>query len=64
MATQETTKKIPLKQYWALLRAYLKPQWPHAILLALLLFSNIGLRLNIPAASKRSTSPCGAAHWS
>ena len=28
---------IPIKQYWALLRTYLKPQWPHVLLLALLL---------------------------
>ena len=39
---------IPAKQYWALLRTYLKPQWPHTLLLALLLFSHIGLRLVVP----------------
>ena len=39
---------IPAKQYWALLRTYLKPQWPHALLLAVLLFSGIGLRLVVP----------------
>jgi len=39
---------IPAKQYWALLRTYLRPQWPHALLLAVLLFSSIGLRLVVP----------------
>lgn len=40
--------KIPVQQYWALLRTYLQPQWPHALLLTLLLFSHIGLRLVVP----------------
>jgi ATP-binding cassette subfamily B protein len=39
---------IPAKQYWALLRTYLEPQWPHALLLAVLLLSHIGLRLVTP----------------
>ncbi len=40
--------KIPLKQYWELLVSYLKPQWPLALLLAVLLLSNIGLQLVNP----------------
>jgi ABC-type multidrug transport system fused ATPase/permease subunit len=39
---------IPVKQYWALLRTYLRPQWPHVLLLSVLLFSHIGLRLVVP----------------
>jgi ATP-binding cassette subfamily B protein len=40
--------KIPLKQYWNLLINYLKPQWPMALLLAVLILSNIGLQLVNP----------------
>jgi len=40
--------KIPLKQYWTLLVSYLKPQWPIALLLAVLLLGNIGLQLVNP----------------
>ncbi len=40
--------KIPLKQYWELLVSYLAPQWPMALLLAVLLLSNIGLQLVNP----------------
>lgn len=40
--------KIPLKQYWNLLVNYLKPQWPLTVLLAALLFGNIGLQLVNP----------------
>lgn len=40
--------KIPLKQYWTLLRSYLKPQWPRASLLAVLLLARIGLQLVNP----------------
>ncbi|HOU14794.1 MAG TPA: ABC transporter ATP-binding protein [Anaerolineae bacterium] len=40
--------KIPLKQYWELLVSYLAPQWPLALLLAVLLLSNIGLQLVNP----------------
>jgi ATP-binding cassette subfamily B protein len=40
--------KIPLKQYWSLLINYLKPQWPMALLLAVLILSNIGLQLVNP----------------
>ncbi|MFN2111094.1 MAG: ABC transporter transmembrane domain-containing protein, partial [Anaerolineae bacterium] len=40
--------KIPLKQYWNLLINYLRPQWPLALSLAVLLLSNIGLQLVNP----------------
>jgi len=40
--------KIPLKQYWDLLVDYLRPQWRMAALLAVLLFSGIGLQLINP----------------
>ena len=40
--------KIPLRQYWQLLVTYLKPQWSLSLLLAGLLFSNIGLQLVNP----------------
>lgn len=40
--------RIPLKQYWSLLRQYLKPQWPRALLLAGLLLSQIALQLLNP----------------
>ncbi|KAA3657303.1 MAG: ABC transporter ATP-binding protein [Chloroflexi bacterium] len=40
--------KLPLKQYWALLKQYLKPQWRNATLLAILLLTHIGLRLVNP----------------
>jgi ABC-type multidrug transport system fused ATPase/permease subunit len=40
--------KIPLRQYWTLLVSYLKPQWPIALLLAVLLLGNIGLQLVNP----------------
>jgi len=40
--------KIPLRQYWDLLVSYLKPQWSMSLLLAVLLFSNIGLQLVNP----------------
>jgi ATP-binding cassette subfamily B protein len=46
---QSTLKiRIPIRQYWALLRTYLVPQWPYALLLAVLLLSHIGLRLVVP----------------
>jgi ATP-binding cassette subfamily B protein len=44
----DRTMKIPLKQYWDLLGAYLKPEWRRASLLGLLLFASIGLQLYIP----------------
>ncbi len=40
--------KISARQYWNLLIDYLKPQWPRVLLLAVLLFSNIGLQLINP----------------
>jgi ATP-binding cassette subfamily B protein len=40
--------KIPIRQYWDLLISYLKPQWPIALLLAVLILSNIGLQLVNP----------------
>jgi len=39
---------IPLRQYWALLVRYLRPQWPRALLLAGLLLGSIGLQLINP----------------
>jgi ATP-binding cassette subfamily B protein/ATP-binding cassette subfamily C protein len=39
---------LPLKPYWALLVNYLRPQWLRVLLLALFLFSNIGLSLLNP----------------
>jgi ATP-binding cassette subfamily B protein len=40
--------KIPIQRYWILLRTYLKPQWPQALLLTVLLFTHVGLRLIVP----------------
>jgi len=40
--------KIPLNQYWTLLRKYLTPQWIRALFLAVLILSSIGLRLLNP----------------
>jgi ATP-binding cassette subfamily B protein len=45
---EEALAKIPLKQYWNLLVNYLRPQWPLALLLAVLLLSNIALQLVNP----------------
>ena len=39
---------IPIRQYWNLLVNYLKPQWPIALLLAVLILGNIGLQLVNP----------------
>ncbi|MGI8913605.1 MAG: ABC transporter ATP-binding protein [Chloroflexota bacterium] len=39
---------VPFRRYWKLLATYLRPQWRRAILLALLLFSSIGLQLAGP----------------
>ncbi len=39
---------IPLRQYWRLLSAYLRPQRRRVLLLALLLFTGIGLQLLNP----------------
>lgn len=40
--------KIPLKNYWALLHTYLRPQWRQMALLAVLLAFKIALRLINP----------------
>ena len=40
--------KIPRQQYWDLLAKYLKPQTTKVLLLAVLLFSQIGLQLFNP----------------
>ena len=39
---------IPIRQYWNLLVSYLKPQWPLALLLGVLILGNIGLQLVNP----------------
>ena len=48
MIASEGTKNVQLKQYWALLGRYLTPQWPRALLLAVLLTAHIGLQLVSP----------------
>ena len=40
--------KVPIKQYWQLLRTYLKAQWRWVAILAVLIIVTIGLRLAIP----------------
>ena len=40
--------RIPIKRYLLLLRDYLKPQWPQAVLLGLALLADIGLQLLNP----------------
>lgn len=45
--------KIPIKQYWRLLVQYLRPQWPWATALAILLFGSIGLQLVLPQIMRR-----------
>lgn len=40
--------RIPLRQYWALFRVYLRPHWRRAVVLAILLFGGIGLQLINP----------------
>ncbi|MCL5996198.1 MAG: ABC transporter ATP-binding protein/permease [Chloroflexi bacterium] len=44
--------KIPLRQYANLLSAYLKPQWPRVLVLAVLVLANIGLSLFNPQILK------------
>jgi ABC-type multidrug transport system fused ATPase/permease subunit len=39
---------IPLRRYGTLLLYYLRPQWPKALLLAVLLLGSIGLQLLVP----------------
>ena len=55
--------KIPLKQYADLLQGYLKPQWRRVVLLAVLLFSSIGLQLLNPQILRRfvDTAMAGSA---
>lgn len=52
VCTANARMRIPLKQYWSLLNKYLKPQWPRAALLALLLLTQIGLSLLIPQIAR------------
>jgi len=40
--------KVPIKQYWQLLRTYLKALWRWVAILAVLIIVTIGLRLAIP----------------
>lgn len=40
--------KVPLREYWVLLRSYLKPQWRWVLLLAVLILGGIGLQLLTP----------------
>ncbi len=40
--------EIHLGQYWRLLRLYLRPQWPRAVALAVLLCAVIALELLSP----------------
>lgn len=44
--------RIPLKQYWLLLSTYLRPQWPRAVLLALLILTHICLQLLTPQIAR------------
>ena len=39
---------LPLNRYWRLLATYLRPQWPRAVLLGVLLVGGIGLQLLNP----------------
>lgn len=41
-------KFIPFKRYWNLLARYIQPQWPAAVLLAILLLTMIGLQAGNP----------------
>jgi ATP-binding cassette, subfamily B, bacterial len=40
--------KIPLRDYWALLRTYLTPLWPRVLLLAVLVLGGIALQIANP----------------
>jgi ATP-binding cassette, subfamily B, bacterial len=40
--------KIPIREYWLLLVKYLRPQWPWAAALVVLLFGSIGMQLVLP----------------
>jgi ATP-binding cassette subfamily B protein len=46
--TKSLRVKIPIQQYWVLLKVYFRPQWPMVLLLALLLLMSIGLQLLNP----------------
>lgn len=48
-----TRLEIPVRQYWRLLVRYLKPQWPMALGLSVLLLSSIGLQLANPQLMRR-----------
>ena len=45
--------RIPLREYWDLLVAYLRPEWPRVALLTALLLSSIGLQLVNPQILRR-----------
>src|SRR6185437_15947362 len=45
--------RIPLREYWDLLVAYLRPEWLKVTLLAALLMSSIGLQLLNPQILRR-----------
>ena len=45
--------KIPIKQYWALLHTYLRPQWRRILVLALLLALKIASQLVNPQMVRR-----------
>ncbi len=51
--SEENDKKIPLKEYWALLGQYMRPQAAWVALLAALLFGGIGMQLLSPQIMRR-----------
>lgn len=40
--------RIPLKEFWAILAVYMRPQWRKVVLLAVLIFTGIGLQIATP----------------
>ena len=44
---------VPIRQFWRLLRSYLKPQWPRVLLLSILLLVYIALQLISPQVTRR-----------
>ena len=44
---------LPIGEYYQLLSKYLRPQWQKVLLLAMLLFSGIGLQLYTPQLVRR-----------
>jgi len=62
-------RQIPLRDYWSLLARYLRAQRGKTLLLALLLFSSIGLQLVNPQIVRRfldavqSGSPLTSLLW-